>query len=371
MKLTNKYLRSIKPYKTASHKIWQADTEERGNILKLDWNEALQPPSPKVIEALTSLLKHPDFFNLYPQTYNKRLMEALSSYTDLPEECLQYFSGSDSLHEYIAKVYISAGDPVLILWPSYDNFRLTAEANGAKIFYSELAENFAFNPEKFREDINSCCPSMIYICNPNNPTGTFIASDILEEFTASYPEIMFVIDEAYTEFAGGSINHLVKKYENILITHTMSKAFALANFRFGYLVSCAKNISDITKIRNSKGITTFTQEAVIAALNDTDYMNSYACEVKRAREYFIEAVNTKFSRELYAYSSMGNFVLVKCINPDVKQKLISGLEEHNIFVRNVSQSESLRDCWRITIGTTRHMQRVVEVLKEVLPLPLP
>ena len=366
MNFINKYLRGIKPYKTASHKIWSVSHEDRQSILKLDWNEASQPPSPKVYEAILHLMDTPDFFNIYPSTYNHELMRELGRYSGVPEECVQYFASSDMLHEYIARVYISPGDPVLLLWPSYDNFRLTAEASGGIVHYSELGENFTFSPEKFAGDIASHRPSVIYICNPNNPTGTYISPEVLEDIIAANPEVMFVVDEAYIEFAGRSINHLVLRHDNLLVTHTMSKAFALANFRFGYLVSCERNISDITNIRNSKNVTTFAQTAVIAALEDAEYMRSYVAEVQNARGWFTGIINTEFSRELYAYPSMGNFVLVRCIDTAKKQEIISGLEERNIFVRNVSQSLSLNGCWRITIGTVHQMMRVVDALREII-----
>ena len=366
MRYVNKYLRNIKPYSPASHKIWRVPTQERSSILKLDWNESTLPPSPCVNKALLSLLEQPDFFRLYPSTYSEEVMSALSSYTGLCRENLQYFASSDSLHEYIARTYISPGDPVLILWPSYDNFRLTVEANGAVVHYSELADNFAFDPESFSRDIMKYQPSLIYICNPNNPTGTFIEPYVLERLIAADTDAMFLIDEAYIEFAGESVNPLVLRHNNLLITHTMSKAFGLANFRFGYLVSCEQNIADISGIRNSKNITTFAQSAVIAAFSDMNYMNSYVQEVRRAREYFTENINAEFAGELHAYPSMGNFVLVKCIDERMKHKILGGLEEQNIFVRNVSQSASLSCCFRVTIGTCEQMNRVLHALREII-----
>lgn len=143
----------MKPYKLASHKIWSVNSEERSNILKLDWNEATIPPSPKVKEHLLHILNEPTFFNLYPTTYNDRLLELLSGYVGLPKDNIQYFGSSDALHEYICKVYISVGDPVMILGPSYDNFRLTCQANGAEVYYSNFTEEFKFDSSKFENDI--------------------------------------------------------------------------------------------------------------------------------------------------------------------------------------------------------------------------
>lgn len=366
MHYANKYLRNLKPYMTASHKIWSVSPNERAGMLKLDWNEATIPPSPAVIKAVSSLLERPDFFNLYPSTYNAGLMEALSRYAGVPESNIQYFAGSDSLHEYIAETYIAPGDPVLILWPSYDNFRLTAEANGATVYYSEMDEDFAFRHDALIHDIETHNPSLVYICNPNNPTGSYIEPETLAKIVATYPESMFVIDEAYGEFSGGSVNPLVLEHDNILVTHTMSKAFALANFRFGYLVSCAENISAISAARNSKGVTTFAQAATFAALSDAEYMRKYVYEVCEARKIFTENVNAEFSGRLHAYASRGNFVLVRCFPDGLKESIMAGLEGRNIFVRNVSQSKSLHGCFRVTIGTPGQMARVIESLREIL-----
>lgn len=115
MKFPNKYLRNVKPYKLASHKIWKVQPEERTSILKLDWNESTIPPSPLVKERIYKLMEEPMFFNLYPSTLNEELLSLLSDYVGLPMENLQYFNSSDSLHEYICKVFISVGDPVVIL----------------------------------------------------------------------------------------------------------------------------------------------------------------------------------------------------------------------------------------------------------------
>ena len=134
MKYVNKYLRNFTPYKLASHKIWTVDKFQREKILKLDWNEATIPPSPKVREQIQNLVNEPSFYQLYPSTYNEKLMKLLSEYVGLPKDNIQYFASSDSLHEYIAKLYITVGDPVLLLGPTYDNFRLTAEVCGADIY---------------------------------------------------------------------------------------------------------------------------------------------------------------------------------------------------------------------------------------------
>lgn len=357
MNYINRYLRNFEPYRVASHKIWAVDEKSRSSILKLDWNESTIEPSPKVKERLKKLIET-DFLNYYPATYNCELYQKLSDYTELPIENIQYFASSDSLHEYIAKMFITVGDPVLIMWPSYDNFRLTAQVAGANLMFFEMDTDFCLDREKFKNEILDKEPSLVYICNPNNPTGQFIEKEYIEELLVQFPQTMFLIDEAYIEFSGGSCKNLVKHYDNILISRTMSKAFALANVRFGYLLASEKNIKYISSIRNPKNITTFTQEAVIGVLSDINYMKSYVSEVKKAKKMFINYMNNNFSDMIKIFPSEANFVLIRCINLDVKKQIIDYFENNDIFIRNVSQSKSVEQCLRITVGTSEQMEIV-------------
>ena len=359
----NKYLHGIKPYKSSSHKIWDVAPEERKNILKLDWNEASVPPSPKVMQRIQELLKEDNFLNLYPKTYNSSLMELLSKYVCLPKENIQYFSSSDAIHEYIAKLYIKENDKVLIQGPSYDNFRLTAEANGAKVYYSEVdGKSYSLNESIFKADIEKVDPSFVYICSPNNPCGFINKTEYIELLLKEFPGVMFLIDEAYEEFSKISAKNLVLKYDNILITRTMSKAFALANLRFGYLLASKENVLSITSIRNPKNIGTFTQEAAIAALSDIDYMENYVKEVNSAKEYFYE--NIKKHKEIKTFPSCANFVLMEFENFGIKTRLFNFLQQKNIFVRELVQSPLLYKCLRITIGTVSQMKYVLDVIDQ-------
>lgn len=363
MNHVNKYLRNFKPYKLASHKIWNVSPNERKDILKLDWNESTISPSPKVKERLLELVNEGDFFNLYPSTNNLKLYNLLSKYTCLPIENIQYFGSSDSLHEYICKLFISVGDPVVVLWPSYDNFRLTVEVNGGRIFYYEYNDDFTFNKDGFIEYLIKINPSLVYICNPNNPTGYLHPTEFIESLLVQFPETMFLVDEAYYEFTSNktTCSKLVTKYENILVSRTMSKAFGIANFRFGYLLASKNNIQYISTIRNPKNITTFAQEAATMVLEDIDYMENYVKEVNEAKKLFIVAI--KNSLPVIIFSSEANFVVIRFKDYDEKRQVFEYLENKNIFVRAIEQTQSVRNCLRISIGTREQMERVFNVLK--------
>lgn len=360
MSYINKYLRNFAPYKVASHKIWQVSSDERKDILKLDWNEATIEPAPEVIANIRELVTKENFLNYYPATYNQKLLDLLSKYTELETKYIQYFAGADLLEEYISKLFITVGDPVLILWPSYDNFRLTAQVAGAHVMFFELKEDFSFDPDKFEDKIDRKDPSLVYICNPNNPTGLELSYDYIEHLIEKYSSTMFLIDEAYWEFSGNTCQELVKDHDNILIARTFSKAFALANVRFGYLIASRENIEFISAIRNPKNISTFAQVAAMGALSNVGYMKNYVKEVAKARSYLISSINEKCTPFFHANDSKANFVLVKCMNHLVKDEIISYLERRNIFVRNVTHSKIIMDCLRITVGEMAQMERVVQ-----------
>ncbi len=363
MKFPNKYLRNLKPYKLASHQIWTVSPEKRQQMLKLDWNESTISPSPKVMEALQSLLQQPNFLNLYPATYNERLLTGLSMYVGLPIENVQYFGSSDVLHEYICKAFISVGDPVMILGPSYDNFRLTCQANGADVFFSNYREDFTFDAEAFEMDIQTKEPAVVYICNPNNPTGNVHSEAYIQHLLQEYPDTLFLIDEAYCEFSGITVSNLVFQYDNILISRTMSKAFGLANIRVGYLIASKENVQFINKIRNPKNVSTIAQVAACAALEDAQYMWDYVKAVNEGKAFFIDACK-QWQDRMTMHKSAGNFVLVQFKSYEEKIDLLTYLAEHDIFVRDTTQTPSVRNCFRITIGTRPQMERVIQVIEK-------
>jgi histidinol-phosphate aminotransferase len=362
MKFINKYLRNLAPYKVASHKVWEVSDDTRKSILKLDWNEATIPPSPNVKNRLQKLVENEDIYFLYPSTNNDEILQRLSIYTKLPVDNIQYFASSDSLHEYLVTMYITVGDPILILGPTYDNFRLTSQSQGAIVHYFNYDDQFNLNEGAFIKTIKQLTPSLVYICNPNNPSGTLLTKVFLIKLISEVPDIIFLIDEAYFEFSGETVADEVVNYPNLFVSRTFSKAFALANFRAGYLISDVNNIQQISKIRNPKNFTTFAQEAVIGVLSDTEYMIAYVEEVNEAKNWFTGELNQlAFLKKIY--QSHANFVLVEFISFDDKMKVFNHLNENNIFVRNLMHSDMLMNTLRISIGTRVQMSRVSDILK--------
>lgn len=356
---SNKYVREMKPYPLTSHRAWEREGEE--DVLKLDWNEATIAPSPAVISNIVDFLSSGKL-NWYPDVNNAELLKELSYYCSIPEKYIQYFASSDSLHEYLAKCFIEAGDRVSIISPTYDNFRATVESCGAIVNYYYLDERFNFCFENLRDYLSHEKPKVVYICNPNNPTGTIYSPEDLEALVKEFENILFIVDEAYFEFAKVTCKDLVLSCGNLVICRTFSKAFALASFRVGYAIASTEIIETITKIRNPKNISTLSQIAAISALQDSDYMEEYVKQVLTAKEYFDQELS---DLGLERFGNGGNFTLVK-VQQDLKKKLIDYLQSQNIFVRDYSHVNGMGNYLRITIGTLDQMKLVLKCIAKFI-----
>ena len=154
-------IKNMKPYVVASHEIWAMDSADRKTCLKLDWNEATWNPSPNVINRIKELASDASFFNLYPNTRNDRLRGKIADYVGVDEKYIQFFPSTDVIHEYIARVWIENGEKILILWPTYDNFRATVESEGANIIFSEM-KGLKFDFEILKNDIEINNPKLVH-----------------------------------------------------------------------------------------------------------------------------------------------------------------------------------------------------------------
>ncbi len=353
----NKYVKVLKPYPLVSHKAWEFENSK--DVLKLDWNEATIEPSLKVKENIIKFLENGNM-QWYPDVNNKLLLEELSKYVRLPKDNIQYFASSDSLHEYIVRTFIEPEDRIVVVSPTYDNFRAVVESNGALTEFYYLDEKFNLDIEHFENYLILHRPKIVYICNPNNPTGTIYEKEMIEQLLTKFRDILFIVDEAYYEFTNNTCKDLVLDYDNLLISRTFSKAFALASFRVGYAISSAHNIKLLSKIRNPKNISTFSQIAAISVLQDVGYMQKYVIEVNKAKKYF-DAELLKIGYEVFGVG--GNFSFIK-LDFSLKSKFITFFEENNIFVRDYGHVKGMENYFRITIGTMEQMKRVLQVISD-------
>ena len=352
----------MKPYKLASHAIWESENKE--TILKLDWNESTIEPPERVKNALMNSMVN-NLIRYYPDVSNKDLIIKISNYVGVPKEYIQYFCSSDSAHESIIRTLINENDKILMLAPTYDNFRTTGEAQGATICYSIFEDNYYWSLKKFESDLNKFQPQMAYLCNPNNPTGTLIPKGDIHYLVEKYKGIYFIIDEAYYEFAKLTCADFVNSFNNIIITRTFSKAFSLAGMRMGYIIASQDLLGAINKVRNAKNIPQLSQIAALNALDEVEYMDNYVKEVNQAKRFFYDKLkNINIGQKNIVYGE-GNFLVIEFKSMNDKKAFIERLKSNLIFVRDLSHMKEVELCVRITIGTEKQMLYVIRILEQM------
>ncbi len=345
----------LKPYKITTQK--PIFIKEKQSVLKLDWNESTIPPSPAVIRAITEFVwKQP--LNWYPDVNSQELRDALSEYTGLGSAYITTFNGSDSALEYLARVYLDGDSEVIVCCPTYDNFRVYAESTGAKIANTYYSSPFIAKPKKIYEKVNSRT-SMIYLVSPNNPTGILYTEAQIRAILERYPRVMTVVDEAYFEFCGITMASLVKKYNNIVVVRSFSKAFGLAGLRCAYILTDPVNLEYINRIRVGKNVNALAQVAALAALEDLEYTNNYVEEIKKSQE---DLAAYLVDMGLHIMKTPANYLLVRVANP---KQVLSYLEAHSIFVRDRSYMKQLEGYLRITIGTREQMEVVKSLFARI------
>ena len=313
-----------------------------------DWNESEFPPTNKVFEVMKSFYR----YERYPDITAKLLKSKLSDYVSLPVDFIEVYNGSDDALKDIITVFVDRETHVLSYQPSYtqvNTFITTNTENYMKVnIKNPLGEH--------EYDFDYCkVANVVYLVNPNNPTGKLLAVEEIEKLLKTYPDTLFIVDEAYYEFAKQSCSHLVVSHKNLIVTRTFSKAFGLASVRLGYCMGHPDTLSHLRKIRNGKAVNSLAQLCGVAALDDLDYLDSRIDEMNDAKKFFVD----NLPHEYYAVDSQTNFVLLK--TPDSK-KLLNKMKDNKILIRDRSSFDNLENCVRITIGSKKQIIRVLDVI---------
>lgn len=345
----------LQPYINGKH---TSDVFEEGvRAIKLDSNESTLSPSPRVLATLTEFIQK-SALNWYPDIGSTKLINKLADYTGCPKEYIQTFNGSDNALETICRTFLEPKNEVILCMPTYDHFRVYAQSCDAKLIPVFGSTPFLPKTEKILEAITSQT-KIIYIVNPNNPTGILYSQKDITRILSEAPHVLLIVDEAYFEFCQMTMASLVHKHPNLIITRSFSKAFGLAGLRCGYVLTHPKNLGSINKIRIGKNINTLAQIAACAALDDLDYMERYVSEVNAAKKWIVE----KLRKEgLKVIVTPANYILIEVSQP---QKVLDHLEEQMVFIRDRSFLPQLNGFIRITIGHQLLMERFWKIFKKI------
>jgi len=357
--LVEKSDKMVKP-KDAVQKMspYHPPTSGRGKKLRLDFNENTIGCSPKVIRALQKI--DSNAMSVYPEYEDFK--PVLAKHLNISPSELILSNGTDEGIKMIIDTFMEGGEEIIIPTPTFAMFKFYASVAEAKITEVLYNEDLSFPTDKVLAAINPNA-KLVVLVNPNNPTGTSIAEeDIIAIIKkASENNAIVLSDEAYYGFYEKSSINLIKKYDNLFVTRTFSKAFGLAGIRLGYTLSQKDNIAALAKAGSPYNVSTLAIIAAKAALDDVEFVNKYTQEVRDNTDWFIEELS---KLGLSVFPTDANFVVVKI--GEKCGEVCDTLKEKGILVRNRTRDPLLEGCIRITIGTKEQCDQVLRELKTIL-----
>lgn len=299
---------------------------------------------------------------IYPKPMSDDIREALADYIGAKAENFIVGNGGDEMISYLLGTFLDPGDQILIHSPTFDMYELGAETLGASAIKVKDLPGYRRDQKGLLEAIRRYQPKVTVICNPNNPTGDLLPRAFIEEVLKASDNIVFV-DEAYMEFAQKeSVIDLIDTYPNLIVLRTLSKAFALAGMRCGYLAADEALIEAIAKIKAPYNLNAFTQlfaPIVIRHRADIFKVRDAIC-VERDRLY----AAMKEIPGVTVYPSCTNFLLVQV---DKKQEeIFEALRRKDILVKIYRNSQDIPNGFRISITTKDVDDVLISVFREAL-----
>lgn len=327
---------------------------------KLDWNEASVPPSPRVYAAIVSFLSHSNHLNWYPELGSHSLANSLADYTGVPAGQILVTNGSDDALELVCKAFIDAEDAVLVPQPTYTHFLVYVQSRGATVVDFFADDIFDADIDRLEAVVGTGGYKLVYLVSPNNPTGVVYTREQIERLLIAAPATLFIVDEAYHEFYGETVVDLVNSHENLVVTRTFSKCFAIAGLRIGYLCTSDYVMNELKKPFNPKSVNRLGQVAAQACLDDLPYYAWYVGEVNKARDYLVPQLR---QRGLATFATPANFMLVQVPEP---KRFCALLADEGVHIRDRSDLPRLKDFVRITIPTRDQADEVLTRIDRVL-----
>ena len=326
------------------------------NAIKLASNENPFGASTKAIEAIKNFLNK---IHIYPDSHCVNLREKLSKKLNVNFEEIIIGNGSDEIIELIFKAYIGKHDEILSCFPTFAYYKIAAQQTFGE--YKEIPlKNYTFDLKNLLESINKKT-KIIIICNPNNPTGTYVSNEELYKFLDKIPEhILVIIDEAYFEFFDKDkvVNGIkfIKKFpnKNIIILRTFSKIYGLAALRVGYGISKKEIISNLNKVRQPFNVNGVAQIAAFSALDDEDFLlktynNNLKCK-KILYEFFQK-------HQIFYLPSQTNFIF---FDPKIdNEKFFNEMLKRGVIIRSL-RSFGYQTALRVSIGTEEEISIFLE-----------
>ncbi len=359
-------VRTLQPYQPGKPESELRRELGLSEIIKLASNENPLGPSPKAVAAVQA-----NFAELarYPDGNGFELKTALAAHHGVAPENITLGNGSNDVLELVARAFLTAEHAAVFSEHAFAVYPLVTRAIGA---HANVAQaNPADHPMPYGHDLEAMAASIdprtrvVFIANPNNPTGTWLTAEALEGFLRQVPpRVLVVVDEAYIEYvdtpAYPDTLPWIRRFSNLIVTRTFSKAYGLAGLRVGYGISDPQVADLLNRVRQPFNVNIAALAGAVAALGDTEYL---ARGVASNRVEMARLRSALDGLGLRTLPSVGNFLCVEFDRPG--QEIFAALLRKGVILRPVD-NYGLPYFLRITVGTEAENRRFLQALTEVL-----
>jgi histidinol-phosphate aminotransferase len=322
--------------------------------VKLNTNENPYPPSPRVVETILLALRN-GRLRRYPDPVATAFREAAARVLGVDPAMILAGNGSDDLLTIITRSFAGPGDVVLYPTPSYILYRTLAELQDARALEVPFEEDWSLDPGRFTHPD----AKLAFLANPNSPSGTCLTPDQVARLASRLP-CPLVVDEAYGDFAETDCLGLVADHPNVIVTRSFSKGYGLAGLRLGYLVARPEVVAGLEKVKDSYNCDTLSLLGGRAAIEDRASLAETRGKVIATRRRLTDALRGLGYR---VPESQANFVW--CVGGPAAREVYESLKSRGILVR-LMRYPGREDGLRITVGTDRQVDRLLEEMRSVL-----
>ncbi len=335
---------------------------EGPEVVKLASNENPLGPSPKALREIKKRLKS---INVYPDQYSLELTQKLSSRLNVSDKNIIIGNGSDEIMQMLAAAYLSAGDEVLISKNTFSTYEFVTRLFDANPVFVDLKNN-TYDLPGFAAKSNEKT-KLIFLCNPNSPTGTAFSGADLDSFMADIPDnYIVVIDEAYSEYVKtkkypDSLKY-VREGKNVIVLRTFSKLYGLAGLRVGYGIAKEEIIKYLKMVKLPFGVNKLAVAGAVAALDDKGFVKKSLKNNKDGKKYLYEELGNS-NLKLEFTKTEANFICIDMGQP--ADQIFLKLMSEGVIIRPLT-SFGMPNAIRVTIGTPEQNEKFINSLRKVL-----
>lgn len=313
-------------------------------------------------KAKQAIINALDEMNRYPLGDAYYLREKLADKLSVDKDQLIFGTGSNEIIELLIRTFVKSNENVVSFTPSFSVYGIISQAAGSFCEWVKMKDGFEVDFQGLKNSITDKT-RIVFLANPNNPTGTYFGEEVLVDFLESIrDDVIVVLDEAYIEYVDApdypNSLKLMKKYKNLITLRTFSKAYGLAGFRVGYAVGDKVAIDMLNRVRQPFNVNMLAQIAAEAALDDVDFIRK---SIKTNREGKIYLYKEFEKLGLQYVPTQANFILVKVGDG---KKIFDELLKEGVIVRFLGPE--LKEYVRVSIGTEEENKFFIEKLKKIL-----